>query len=313
MHNPTGPWGRGTAQPSASTKSNPDSHTECRPVRASAQGRQREEQADPPREKKNEGGNKQTEQKKKGGGAKDRHTATKPRTHSARGGQTPKPGNTKGDIHEGPRKNTGGPPCQTRRHPVASTGPTEERAPRTRRHTPHWGSGGQKKKDMGAAQTKGEGGTETKRPKTGTGSGGHHKATTRQSRKPHTHPQPEKKGGGKGGGKRQPGQPPHTPTPQAAPPEGGGKRTRRTQEATRPNTEARKKRSAGETRTHTHTPQTPARKGGAQPKPVSRHTQPRPQPGVARSPLNPTPNTRTTKCSQKWQGKAETRAQAHAP
>ena len=56
-----------------------------------------------------------------------------------------------------------------------------------------------KKKTIGAAQARGEGGTETKSPKTGTGSGGHHKATTQQG-----HPPPprsaEKKKNKRGGG-----------------------------------------------------------------------------------------------------------------
>ena len=142
------------------------------------------------------------------------------------------------------------------------------------------------------------------------------KAECRQNPNPQTrsaNPSPKKKTKGEGGDKPQPAKPPHTPPPQATPPEGGEKRTRRTQGATRPNSQARKKRSAGKTQTHTHAARTPARKGGAQPKPTSRHTHPRPWPGLARLPPYPTPNARTSKPSQKWRGKAHTRAQAHAP
>ena len=74
-----------------------------------------------------------------------------------------------------------------------------------------------------------------------------------------------------------------------------------------------KKRRAGKTQTNTHTPPTPARTGGARPKPVTRHTRPRPQPGLAGLPPNPNKSVRTTNLSQKWRGKAETRSQAHTP
>ena len=75
--------------------------------------------------------------RKKKGGARDSHTTKRPRTHSTRGGQTPQPGNTKGHTRGAPRKNTGGLPSQIWRHLAESSGPPEERRPRTRRHTPH--------------------------------------------------------------------------------------------------------------------------------------------------------------------------------
>ena len=189
---------------------------------------------------------------------------------------------------------------------------SEERTPRTGRHTPHWRSGGRGKRKKTRAQPKPnkKGGRRPRDPRPGQAAAG----TPKPRHDPPLQPEKKiKKSKGEEGGRPHPRQPPHAPTPQAAPPEAGRKQTRRTQEATRPNIQARKKRSAGKTRTHTHTPQTPARKGGMRPKPLSRHTHPRPQPGVARFPLNPTPNTRTTKPIQKWRGKDETRVQAHAP
>ena len=132
--------------------SNPVSHAECRPVRAPAQRSRREEQASPPRQKKR---NKQTAQQggnprrttsarlpEKKGGARDSHTTKRPRTPSTEGGLTVQPGNTKGGTHRAPRKNTGGPPSQTWRHPAESSGLPEERTARTRRHTPHRRDGG---------------------------------------------------------------------------------------------------------------------------------------------------------------------------
>ena len=50
-----------------------------------------------------------------------------------------------------------------------------------------------------------------------------------------------------------------------------------------------------------------------QPKPVSKHTRPRPGLGVAGLPRNPTPNARTRNPGQKLRGKAGTGAQSHAP
>ena len=69
-----------------STNSNPLSHTECRLVHATAQGRQREEQANPPPKKKTaqkRGNPRPTTNarppaKTKGGGAGDRQTSAKP-------------------------------------------------------------------------------------------------------------------------------------------------------------------------------------------------------------------------------------------
>ena len=142
-----------------------------------------------------------------------------------------------------------------------------------------------KKTHEGAARTRGEGGTESTRPRTGTASDRHHKATTRLATTP---PPRKEKRNQRGGG----GQTPPTATPAhchatGGPPEGDGKCTRRTQETAHPSSQARKKpesrrnpnphthtpacqkwRGASGThaRAHTH-PNTPTQSGGAQSKP----------------------------------------------
>ena len=118
--------GLGYSPAKRTTNSNPVSHTECRPVRAPAQGRQREVQANPPPKEKDRtnstaGGEPPAQprararrkKQNEGGGARDGHTTRLPRTDSTRGGQTPQPGNTKRDTHGAPRKNIGGPPSQS--------------------------------------------------------------------------------------------------------------------------------------------------------------------------------------------------------
>ena len=55
VHSPPDPWGRDRAKQNATANSSPEEHTEYGPVRAPAQGRQREEQAGPPPEKKTGG------------------------------------------------------------------------------------------------------------------------------------------------------------------------------------------------------------------------------------------------------------------
>ena len=69
--------------------------------------------------------------------------------------------------------------------------------------------------------------------------------------------------------------------------------------------------------TQAHTgPNTPARSGGAQPKPEPKHTDPQrtPKPGVAGYKRSAHTSTHTPQLpSQEWRGAAETRAQAHTP
>ena len=73
--------------------------------------------------------------------------------------------------------------------------------------------------------------------------------------------------------------------------------------------------SGARTRTHAH-PNTPVRRGGAQPTPQPKHTHPRrtPQPGVAGYKRSAHTSTHTAQHpSQEWRGAAETGAQTHTP
>ena len=128
----------------------------------------------------------------------------------------------------------------------------------------------------------------------------------------------------------------HTPTPQ---PRMVG-RSRNPSPSTRANaahpSQEWRARSGARTPTYTH-PNTPARSGGAQPKPDPKHTHPRrtpqpgvagykrsaytkthtptPQPGEAGRSRNPSPSTQThaTHPSQEWRGTSGARTQAHEP
>ena len=102
----------------------------------------------------------------------------------------------------------------------------------------------------------------------------------------------------------------HTPT-RHTPARSGGVQAER---AAHPSQEWRGT-SGGRTRTRTH-PNTPARSGGAQPKPKPKHTHPRrtPQPGVAGYKRSGRTSTHTPQHpSQEWRGAAETQAKAHTP
>ena len=102
----------------------------------------------------------------------------------------------------------------------------------------------------------------------------------------------------------------HTHTPHT-PARSGGVQAER---AAHPSQEGRGT-SGVHTRTHKH-PNTPARSGGAQPKPKPKHTHPRrtPQPGVAGYKRSGRTSTHTPQHpSQEWRSAAETRAQAHTP
>ena len=176
---------------------------------------------------------------KRGRGARDGPAATKLPTHTTRGGQTPQPDGTEDGTHLPPR-DTGGPPSQNRRHPTESSCPPEERTPRTHQHTPRWGRDGQKK-------------TPRRNSKERRSGDGDHEAQDRDSqrRTPHSHnttglktkhppPQPDEKIK-RGGGGTNPtkGNTRTSPRHRQPPPEGDGKQSRRTQEATRPSTQVR--------------------------------------------------------------------------
>ena len=109
----------------------------------------------------------------------------------------------------------------------------------------------------------------------------------------------------------------HTDTPTPRP--GGAGRSQNPSPTTHthtahPSQEWRGTRGA-RTRAQTH-PYTPAKSGGAQPKPEPKHTHPRraPQPGVAGCKGSAHSRTHTPEQpSQEWRGAAGTRAQTHTP
>ena len=133
-------------------------------------------------------------------------------------------------------------------------------------------------------------------------------------RQPHTATQhtPARSGGVQG---RRAHKHAHTQTPQP----GAAGRSRNPSPSThthtaRPSQEWRGT-SGARPQTQTH-PNTPARSGGAQPKPEPKHTHPHrtAHPGVAGYKRNTHTNTHTSEHpSQAWRGAAETRPQAHTP
>ena len=107
----------------------------------------------------------------------------------------------------------------------------------------------------------------------------------------------------------------HTPTPQP----GVAGRSRNPSPSTHTHAahpgQERRGTSGARTQAHTH-PNTPARSGGAQPKPEPKHTHPRrtPQPGVARWELSAhTSRHKPRHPSQEWRGAAGARTQPHTP
>ena len=107
----------------------------------------------------------------------------------------------------------------------------------------------------------------------------------------------------------------HTPTPQ--PGVAGRSRNLSPSTHTRTAHPSQEWRSTSGARTQTHThPNTPARSGGAEPKPEPKNTHPyrTPQPGVAGCERSAHKSTHTPQhASREWRGAAETRAQAHPP
>ena len=195
MDHPThgaGAWPSQALAPTATRLATPNAD-QC--VHQPREGRGRNRQTTPKKRKRGGRTNKQHRQKKGGG----QETDTQPRSRA------PTPQEAGEPPSQATRKATPtGPPERTPEDRPAEPGDTQPRAAAHRRTgqpghagTHPTGEVAGRKKNMGRAQTKGEGGMETKRPKTGTGSGGHHKATTRQGQKPQPPPpQPEKKRGG---------------------------------------------------------------------------------------------------------------------
>ena len=326
--NPTH-WAATRPAANCSTHSNPVRHTEWRPVRAPAQGRQREEQTNPLKKKKTkktEGRNPRPTtnarppEKRRGG----RETVTQPRSRTPTpqdAANPPQPGNYKGDTHAAPRKKTGGPPFRTRRHPAKSSGPLRPHDRRraggkgtldTPAHSPpqKWRATGHKKKRKQTQhKRKGKAGRKPRGPCPGQAAA--NTTEPRHDREPHTPPRSQKKK--RRGGRNPAHGDPRTTTRHRQPQQGVAENRRATRKRAHAPTPQPEKQGVGKTQTNTYAPRTPDRNGGAQPKPVSKHTRPRPQPRVAGVPRNPTSNARSTKPSQKWRGKTKTRAQTHAP
>ena len=179
-------------------------------------------------------------------------------------------------------------------HTVAE-GP-EERTPQTRRQTRPTGEVASHRLTKTRRNPNGRGSRRRARgQKTRRGGRDHQRSRTRPKTTPP--PQPEKETTKKGGAKPRPQRPPHNPTPQAAPPRSGGKRTRRAQEGTCPITPTRQAgwrkhpnphthttnpsqecRSAAKSRIQARKPWTPAKNGGvtAEPNPKRAHHEPQP-------------------------------------
>ena len=192
-------WGRNTAKQNATANSSPEDHTACGPVRAPAQGRQREEQAGPPPKKKQGGGGRENSSQ-----APNRPPtppeAAKPPTQKA-----PKTGPP--ESHRGTTQPKPATPSQQQR-------PTGKRDTEKCRHTPR-----EKKRASSPARKTGDGGTGTTRPRTGTPSNRHHKAI-KQKRKKHT-PTTQPRGRGTAETRAQHARPHRTPEQETA----GGKRS----------------------------------------------------------------------------------------
>ena len=193
-----------TQAPTATRLTTPNAH-QC--VHQPREGRGRNRQTPPP--------------KKRGGRARDRPTATKPPTHTTRGGQTLQPDGTEDSRHGAPRRNTGVPPSQNRRHPTESSGPPGERTPRTRQQTPRGGRDGQKKAKKNTKaqpEREGKGGRRPRDPRPGQPATDTTKPRHDRA-KNHTPPRsPRKKNKRGGGGETPPGATPAHPNATGGPP-----------------------------------------------------------------------------------------------
>ena len=169
-------------------------------MRASAcanQGRQREEQAaPPPAPKKNRGGR---------GGAQKQPTATKPPANTTRGGQTPPP---EGTEDRTPEEARGDHPAKTGNTKPGTAAHREKGHRNMQTHTTK-----KKKRASSPARKKGDRGTGTTRPGTGTPS------KTKKNAK-NTPRQPSHEGLGTAETRAQHARPHRTPEPETA----GGKR-----------------------------------------------------------------------------------------
>ena len=257
LHSPPDPWGRNTAKQNATANSSPEDNTECGPVRTPAQGRQREEQAAPPPQKK--------QQRGEGGGRKNSpQSPNRPPTPP----EAAKPPPPRKAPKTGPPKRHRGTTQPKPATPSQGQRPSGKRDTETCRHTPR-----KKKRASSPARKKGDGGTGTTRPGTGTPSNRHHKAKKKAQK---THPDNPAK---KGGAQRRPGPSTHAHT---------ARRNWKRRGASGPRTEPHTSHKQAETEPQPRTPQTAGTRGTT-PQTVPKHTHPRPRPGLAGL-TKPTPN-----------------------
>ena len=163
-----------------------------------------------------------------------------------------------------------------------------------------------------ATQTKGEGATETKGPKTGTGGGKHHRA----KKPPRTTPPPaaRKNNKKKAGGRSPAHGNPHT-TPYHTYPSTPGV-TRGCTVQRKPHTTGSPLQGWRETdgaRARGHTPQHPKEKSRVPEKRKPTHMHHEPQPGKADRSKNPYPSTHALHPTQLWRGYHRTQPGKRAP
>ena len=267
----------GRTQPPTATRKTTLNADQC--VRQPREGRGRNRQTPP--------------QKKTGGGG--RENGPQPLNRPATPQEAAKPPTQKA-LKTGPPKGAQGdhPAKTSNTKPGAAAHPEKRHPKRADKHH----AGTEKKRASNPARKRGDGGTGTTRPGTGTASDRHHKAKIRHAlQKKNTPQQPNQEGRGTAKTRAQHPRPHSTPQPGKA----GNKRGARTNTHTprRPSQEwrgaaptkhpctaaptrrCRRPRGTG-SRAHTHRNTSP-RSGGAQPKPRPQHARPHrtPEPGTA--------------------------------
>ena len=212
-----------------------------------------------------------------------------------------------------PERGTEGPPSQNWHHQARNSGPPEEGTPKTHRHTPR-----EKKRTSNPPRKRGDGGTGTTRPGTGTASSRQKKNTPRQPDqerrgtaetraqhpRPHSTPRPGKAGNNRG-----------APTNTHPQPGGAGDHAGRALQHTHSRKPPKERRDAAETQTRARTPAPHTGNGGVQeerarnhtrpickPKPKPNHIHHKPQPVKEGRRHKPYPNLPAQGPSQDWRG-----------
>ena len=223
-------------------------------VRQPREGRGRNRQP-PPQKKTTEGGG--------GGGAKTAHSHQTARQHHQRRPNYP----PEGTEDRTPKEAQGDHPAKTGNTKPGTAAHREKGHRNMQTHTTK-----KKKRASSPARKKGDGGTGTTRPGTGTPSNQHKKKKKAQK----THPDNPAK---KGGAQPRPGPSTHDHT---------AHRKRKRRGASGARTKPHTSHKQAETEAQPRTPQTAGTRGTT-PQTVPKHTHPRPQPGLAGL-TKPTPN-----------------------